>query len=125
MLAGVAIILSMPLPSILKLLASGMWLAGNIRQCRGLLRGAARIQYYSMEALDCLAGVAPDGRQQVLKLLEGSMVLRRFAWFRVRFPDGSNYVELLPRTVARDRDWQRLQLIWRLRRTVVGAYDGS
>ncbi len=125
MLAGLAIILSLPLPPNLRLLISAAWLAGNISQGIGLLRGAARIQYYSIEALDSITGIAPDGRNQALILLEGSVVLSRFACLRVRFPDGSSYVELLRGAAVRDRDWLRLQLIWRLRRTVVGAHDGS
>ena len=125
MLAGLAIVLPMSLPPILKLLLSGAWLGGNIRQCIRLLRGAARIQYYSFEALDSIAGIGPDGRRRALILLEGSILLPRFAWLRVRFPDGSDYVELLRGAAAGDRDWQCLQLIWRLRRTVVGAHDGS
>ena len=123
--AGLAIILSLPLPPIPRVLLCGAWLGDNFRQFRGLRRGAGRVQHYSLEALDDIVGISPDGLRQPMALLEGSIVLPRLAWLRLRFADGSSYVELLRGDSSADLDWQRLQLIWRLRRTVVGDQEGS
>jgi hypothetical protein len=47
------------------------------------------------------------------------------AWLRVRFVDGSEYGELFHGDPAIDLEWQRLQLIWRHRRTAFGHQEGS
>ena len=43
----------------------------------------------------------------------GSVVLRHFAWLRFRAENGRRHVELLRCTTARNKDWRRLQVIWR------------
>lgn len=90
-----------------------------------MLRGAERISKYSMDALDNIVGIAPDGRREALVLRSGSVVLQRFAFLRLRFADGRSHVELLKGDAATSPDWQRLQLTWRMRRRVVGGQDGS
>jgi hypothetical protein len=72
-----------------------------------------------------IAGIGPDGRVEPLTLLSGSIVLKRLAWLRVQFTDGSEYGELLRGDPATDLEWHRLQLLWRHRRTAFGHQEGS
>jgi hypothetical protein len=43
----------------------------------------------------------------------GSVVLRDFAWLRFRAENGRRHVELLRRRTSQNKDWRRLQVIWR------------
>jgi hypothetical protein len=122
---GIALLLSLPAALWLRCLFCGAWLANSVREYRDLRDGAARVRRIALDALDNIAGITPGGQREPLELLHGSVVLSRLAWLRVRFPDGRHYVECLHGDPAADLEWQRLQLIWRLRRTVFGAQDGS
>ena len=125
MLAGLAIILTLPLAPLLRVLLACTWLAENTRECRRQIRGAARIGRITLNAHGNIAGTAPDGRPLSLMLLSGSVVLSRLAFLRVQFADGSDYVELLRGDPAADIEWQRLQLIWRHCHAAFGRQDGS
>ena len=124
-MTGLALILCMPLNPLVRVLMSCAWLGESIRECRGLVRGAARLSQVKLDALGNIAGITADGRAECLTLLSGSLVLRRLAWLRVQFPDGSGYGELLRGDPARDPEWHRLQLIWRYGKVVFGRQDGS
>jgi len=43
----------------------------------------------------------------------GSVVLWHFAWLRFRTENGRRHVELMRRKTAQNKDWRRLQVIWR------------
>ncbi len=125
MITGLVLILLLPLAPVVRILLSCAWLGDNIRECRSLLRGAARLQLIKLDAVGNIAAITADGRSEPLILLSGSIVLSLLAWLRVRFADGSCYGELLRGNPARDLEWQRLQLIWRHSRTGLGRQDGS
>ena len=125
MITGFVLILFMPLVPVLRILLSCAWLGENIRECRKLVRGAARLRLIKLDACGNIVGITAEGRSESLTLLSGSIVLSRLAWLRVQFPDGSGYGELLRGDPARDFEWQRLQLIWRHGRTAFGRQDGS
>ena len=122
---GLLLITMLPAPAWCRCLLGGAWIASTARDYRSLRDGAARVRHLALDALDNLTCIRPDGEREPVELLAGSVLLSRFAWLRLRFLDGGHYVELLRGNAARDLDWQRLQLIWVLRRTVVGAQDGS
>jgi hypothetical protein len=123
--AGILIILCMSLPWFLKIVLATAFIGESIRESRRLTRGAARLRQLRLDAEGSLTALGPDGRVEPLLLLSGSIVLARLAWLRVRFADGSEHGELLRGDPATDPEWQRLQLIWRHRRTPIGSQDGS
>lgn len=47
------------------------------------------------------------------RLETGSVLLRNFAWLRLRGADGRLYSELFRGNSRESQDWRRLQLIWR------------
>ncbi len=102
-----------------------VFIGENLRELRRLVRGAARLQKLRLDAEGDVAGLGPDGRFEPLVLLSGSIVLKRLAWLRVRFADGSEHGELFKGDPASDPEWQRLQLLWRHRRGAFGRQDGS
>ena len=124
-ITGTLIVLNMPLALLWRILLASAWIGENVRECRRLARGAARLKALQLDADGNIAGIGPDGCVESLILLSGSIVLKRLAWLRVRFADGSEYAELLRGDPAEDLEWHRLQLIWRHRRTAFGHQEGS
>ena len=123
--AGTVIILFLPLAWFLRMLLAALFIGESCRELRGLVRGAARLQRLRLDAGGEVTGVGPDGREEAVILLSGSIVLSRLAWLRVRFADGSEHGELFRGNPDEDPEWQRLQLIWRHRRTPIGSHYGS
>jgi len=125
MITGSVLILLMPLAPVWRLVLAAAWVGESLRELRGLARGAARLRFIRLDAEGNISGIGPDGRLEALTLLSGSIVLSRLGWLWLRFSDGSRYGELLRGDPARDREWQRLQLIWRHSRTAFGGQEGS
>ena len=124
-ITGTLIIFFMPLAWFFRILLAAIFIGENVRELRRLARGDARLQQLWLDAEGNIAGLCADGHFEPLTLLSGSIVLKRLAWLRLRFADGSEHGELLQGDPARDPEWQRLQLIWRHRRTPIGSQDGS
>lgn len=124
-IAGTLIILAMPLAWALRILFAAVFVGENCRELRRLIRGAARLQLLLLDAEGNVSGRGPDGGSESMVLLSGSIVLKRLAWLRLRFTDGSEHGELFRGNPAADPEWQRLQLLWRHRRTAIGSQDGS
>ncbi len=125
MITGSVLILLMPLAPVWRLVLAAAWVGESLRELRGLARGAARLRFIRLDAEGNISGIGPDGRLEALTLLSGSIVLSRLGWLWLQFSDGSRYGELLRGDPARDREWQRLQLIWRHSRTAFGGQEGS
>lgn len=125
MMTGSVLILLMPLAPVWRLVLAAAWVGESLRELRGLARGAARLRFIRLDAEGNISGIGPDGRLEALTLLSGSIVLSRLGWLWLRFSDGSRYGELLRGDPARDREWQRLQLIWRHSRAAFGGQEGS
>ncbi len=125
MITGSILILLMPLAPVWRLVLAAAWVGESLRELRGLARGAARLRFIRLDAEGNISGIGPDGRLEALTLLSGSIVLSRLGWLWLQFSDGSRYGELLRGDPARDREWQRLQLIWRHSRTAFGGQEGS
>ena len=125
MLTGIGLILFMPLATRWRFLLIVAWVGESCRELRALVRGAARLRSIRLDSEGHVSGRNKEGRNEVLTLLTGSIVLSRVAWLRVRFPDGGRYAELVWGDPARDLEWQRLQLIWRHNRTAFGQQDVS
>jgi hypothetical protein len=124
-ITGTLIILFMPLGWLPRIALAAVFVVANLHELRRLVRGAARLQQLRLDAGGEIAGFGAGGHQEPLVLLSGSIVLKRLAWFRVRFADGSEHGELFRENSGTDPEWQRLQLIWRHGRRPIGSQDGS
>ena len=120
LLAGAALIVRMPLHGFARLLLCLIWLAYCLNEIRNCSRTAASLRLLRLYADGAVSGRFADGEWQQLRMLSGSMVLRRVAWLRLRLPDGLDYGELLSGNARDSRQWHRLQLIWRQNRRAFG-----
>jgi len=121
LLAGIAIILYLPLSLFLRCVICIVWSADCVHELRRMRRGSARISRLQLDANGDIFATRPDGRSEYLVLLPGSLVLSRLAWFRLRFTDGCICAELMLGDPIRDPRWQRLQLIWQQSRTAFAS----
>lgn len=96
-----------------------------MRELKAMARGSARLDALRLDAAGNAVGFGPAGGPEPLCLLSGSMVLKRLAWLRLRFADGSTHGELFAGEPGSDPAWHRLQLIWRLNRRAFGRPEGS
>lgn len=47
------------------------------------------------------------------ELLPGSVLLERVGWLRLETSDGQRFAELIAGNPRKNKDWRRLQVIWR------------
>lgn len=111
--AGLVLILTLSLNAAVRGIACVLWAVYGRFELLRLRRG-----YESCHEIRLLAGgdaLVLTGTGQWLPgvLLSGSVLLRNFAWLRLRIADGSEVVELLRGDGRQCQDWRRLQVIWR------------
>lgn len=120
---GAALLIGLPLALLPKFALLAAWLAHGAvewrRQARGYRR-VAGIRIRESGALDCIDS---RGKQEPAGLMGGSFVLRRLAWLRLNFADGSHYGELLSGDAQRHPAWHGLQLTWAQCRHRFGRLD--
>ncbi len=119
-LAGILLILLMPLSGGWRLALCLLWLASSSLELRAQWAGTRRIDRIRIHSGGRVEGIGQDGDWQSLEVLSGSMVLERCAWLRLRYGDGLHYGEWLWRNGTPAGDWRRLQLVWRQRAALFG-----
>jgi len=119
-LGGGLLVLALPAPPALRLMLALLYSASCWLELRDLRRGMARIDRIRITAEGRIEASAPGGERQPLELLSGSIVLARWAWFRLRFPDGTVSGEWIAPARGESEQWRMLQLIWRLSASRLG-----
>jgi len=113
LLGGAVVIVGLPFDWSWRLLFAVAWAVLVGKDLLAILRGfrhCSRIRFIHTGELQ----ISAAGSCCAAATLEsGSLVLRRFAWLRFRTEDGRRHVELLRRKMAQNKDWRRLQVIWR------------
>ena len=116
-LAGVPLIIVLPVDSVLRVAALLLWLALAVQEL-----SRVRSAWYVCHALrfsadGTVAVLIPGQTWQPARLLSGGIVLRKLGWIRlsVRLPTGQKLVlgELLCGDSRKSADWRRLHVIWR------------
>ena len=112
-IAGIAAIATLPLSLSARMATALTWCVASVWELWRIGTGWA----------DCRAlRIFGDGQIRVrgggdewvrARLLPGSVLLRRWAWIRVRREDGPVFAELLRGSCRIRHDWRRLQVIWR------------
>lgn len=98
-----------------------IWVAAvRMQYCR-LQKGFGKLAELQLNDLGLVSIVDhANGRQQA-NLRTGSRVLPAVAWFRLAMPEGGHLTELMLASSQSERDWRRLQVLWRLGNTFIGA----
>jgi hypothetical protein len=113
MLAGLLLLLTLPISLPWRGLAAAAWLAQNTCQLRVIANGYTRCRRIRIDQTGAVAAQGPDGCWFPATLVTGSVVLAGFAWLRFKADDGQQFVELLSAKRAGNEGWRRLQVIWR------------
>lgn len=125
LLIGTILILSLPAVAFLKTAFGCVWILSGAAELTRYRRAMSRIDRIRMDADGGVDGFDRTGNRYPLRLLAGSIMLERAAWFRLRFGDGLDYGELMTGNAATSEQWRRLQLIWRQHASTFGRLPGS
>jgi hypothetical protein len=112
-LAGLMVLLLMPLPAGLRALMIPGWSWLCVHDWRNQLRAYRRVTVIRIQVTGRIETIGRSGQMEPVRLLGGSLVLPRIAWLRLEFADGSRYGELLAGDSCRCAGWHWLQLGWR------------
>lgn len=112
-LAGMALLLLMPLPAGVRALMILGWLWLCAHDWRSQRRAFRRVTAIRVQVTGRIETIGPSGQMEPVRLLGGSLVLPRIAWLRFEFADRSHYAELLAGDSCRCAGWHWLQLSWR------------
>jgi hypothetical protein len=113
LVGGTILIVNLPVVLWLKAPFGGAWVASCLADVFRFKRAISRIDRIRICSDGSVAGFDLSGERHSLRLLQGSIVLGRAAWFRLGFADGLRYGELLAGNALTSEQWRRLQLIWR------------
>jgi len=90
-----------------------VWIAGGRHELVQIERGFESLMAIRLSSIGEIAVLGKDQEWLPVTLQTGSVVLRKFAWLRLRAANGDNFVELLRGDARQSQDWRRLQVIWR------------
>lgn len=110
---GLVLLLTLPLPGIVRALAAACWLIHTAYERRTLLQGYRLYRVFRVDQDGVLALQGPDQDWVAGELRAGSVVLGRMAWLRVESTRGERFAELFVAGGQNTVDWRRLQVIWR------------
>lgn len=116
-LAGLPLILILPVPLALRVIGSIVWLtvaASELARTRLAWNACQAMRFFADGTIDVLI---PGQVWQRASLLSGGVLLRELGWIRlgVTLPAGQKLVlgEFLRGNSRESADWRRLQVIWR------------
>ena len=110
---GLLVIAVMSTPPGIRVLIAIVWLVPTSRQLLRMLRHYAVVQRIRVYPDGSARIATADGAWQPASLGSGSVVLERVAWLRLDTGDGPAVGELLTGNSRKNKDWRRLQVIWR------------
>lgn len=110
---GFLLIVTLPFAPWLRLFAGLVWVAWSIAELRRFRNGYGQV--FSIRVMAGGAIELRNGEQEWVeaRLQNGSVLLRRYAWLRLKLPDGGHFAELIRGNSRESQQWRRLQVIWR------------
>lgn len=120
-LLGLLIILSATIAVHWRALASLFWALFSARELFNMVAGYQRIRRICIDSDGSVELLMVEGERVPATLLAGSIVLPTLAWLRLQAHDGRCSCELIRSKSSQDKQWRRLQVIWRH----LGAGGGS
>ena len=110
---GLLLLLTMNLPAWLRAVASVAWSLASALEIVRLRRSYRRYQRFRFDASGSWQVRDTAGDWHAAELLTGSVLLQRLGWLRLRIAGGVTLVELCRGDARTNRDWRRLQVLWR------------
>lgn len=113
MMLGVITILSLPIDILLCAVAATLWCllgSAELHFIAAAQRRFSRIRIFSDGRCELLDR---DRTWQAAKLTSACVVLSRQAWLQVQPDSGRCYRELVRGDARENKQWRRLQVIWR------------
>ncbi len=116
-LAGIPLIITLPVALSVRVAAVGAWLALAIAETIRGRRGWNTCHALRFFPDGAVAVLLPGPRWQPARLVSGGILLRKTGWIRleVTLPNGRKQVigELLRGDSRKSDDWRRFHVIWR------------
>ena len=110
---GALAVAALPIGTLAKALAIATWAALGSRDLWLIASGNKRCRRIRLHYDGSIEAWSRDARCVAATLRTGSIVLPVIAWLRLEFEDGGHVGLLLRRKAAKNKDWRRLQVIWR------------
>lgn len=110
---GLVVILSMPVDGRWRAGVSLAWLLFGLRELRTIRVAYSRYCRIRIDAVGDIDLETTSGDRHAGRLLPGSVVLPGLAWLRLAAADGPVFGEFLLRNAQENKQWRRLQVIWR------------
>ena len=110
---GIFAVFSLPFAVGWRTLGAGLWALAGCYELRVIARAYRNCQLLRIEQDGNILVTMTDGCCMPATLSAGSVVLGSFAWLRFKAENGRHHVELLRRESPGNKDWRRLQVIWR------------
>ncbi len=110
---GLLLIVTMPATAFVRAAAAAAWLLLCVRDLAGFRRGYGRYRRLVIDQERQIGLLDGDGNWRAARILPGSIVLRRYAWLRIRDEDGVVFAEPVRGRCRGNPQWRRLQVLWR------------
>jgi hypothetical protein len=112
-IGGIVAVVSLPFALGWRALGAGLWALACCYELRVITRAHRNCQSLRIEQDGNILMTMADGCCMPATLSAGSVVLGSFAWLRFTAENGRRHVELFRRENPGNKDWRRLQVIWR------------
>ena len=112
-LLGTLCIAALPFEPTIVMVSALLWLLTSLREIVALRRAYAAFSHLRIEAGGAVTLCGTTDGPIPADLLPGSVVLRRVAWLHLKAANGLRFGELIVGNCRKNKDWRRLQVIWR------------
>ena len=110
---GLITIISLPIDGLLRAAGSSVWLTAMGRELIVISSAHKRFGRIRIHSDGQVELHDNDGHWQAATIGNGSIVLPKLAWLRIKPASGGRYNVLLRRNSLQSEQWRRLQVIWR------------
>ena len=111
--AGLVLILTLDLDTAIRAASGLVWFFAGRYELIRIERGFESCNAVRLSSDGEIALLNNDQEWLPVTLQTGSIVLRNYAWLRLRAANGDNFVELMRGDTRQSEEWRRLQVIWR------------
>lgn len=113
MLSGLLVVCTWPIDPGWRVVLAIAWGAFGWRELSSLRRAYVTYGYIEVGIGGTIRLSGADHATVVAQLAPGSVLLERIGWLRMETPGGDKIAELVYGNPRKNKDWRRLQVIWR------------